>query len=524
MTVGLPIARRIDSSRVFPPCPPVSPFRLEVRPAVSAPPSGPGRAHGRPHWVRAVTAVGITFGLLIGMTAVGGYLVYRHLDSNITVDTSADDELGRPTPGVLTASSSPNDLSPMNVLVMGSDTRVGQGGEGGSAKVYSSAQSDVVMLVHLYQGRKRAIVMSIPRDTWVTLPTCRTRNGGSKGGYQAKFNEAFTIGGPACTIKLVKQVTGLPIDHFVVVDFNGVKDTINALGGVHICLKTALHDPVGGGEGSGLNLKAGQQLVFGDQGLALLRARHHIGDGSDISRMTRQHAFLSAMVRQVEATSLLTNPIRLYQLLDGATRSITTDPGLGSLLKLKSLAQTLTGLKPAQVTFLTIPWKDRGDGSNVLINASQAQPILTAIADDTPWPPVVSAAPTTMLGGRPLKTPPSQVHVKVVNATGTSGAAAKAAADLTALGFQVVGTATAPAVQATTVVRYDPGYDESGRTVTAAVAGATTKSDSSLGSTIVLTIGTGYTGVTAVTVPASPGNGDLPATAVVQTAADSGCF
>ena len=476
-----------------------------------------------PRWQRAAAAVGITFALLLGMTAVGGYLVYRHLDSNITVDPSADGELGRAQTASGAASAAPTpvtDLSPMNILVMGSDTRVGQGGEGGSAKVYSTAQSDVVMLVHLYQGRQRALVMSIPRDTWVTLPMCKTKNG-SKGGFEGKFNEAFTIGGPACTIKLVKQVTGLPVDHFVVVDFNGVKDIINALGGVHICLKTALHDPVGGGEGSGLNLKAGSQVVFGDQGLALLRARHHIADGSDISRMTRQHAFLSAMVRQVEATSLLSNPIRLYKLLDAGTKSITTDTGLGSLLKLKALAQTLTGLKPANVTFLTIPWKSRGDGANVLVDTSQAQPILDALAADKPWPPV---APATTSTGKPLKTPPAQIRVRVLNATGTPGMAAKAAAALSAEGFQVVSVGTAPSVSATTVVHYDPAYDESGRTLTAAVKGASSVSDSSLSSTLVLDVGTDYAGVRTVSVPSTSGNGGLPSTAVVQTAADSGCF
>jgi LCP family protein required for cell wall assembly len=464
--------------------------------------------------------VGITFAVLLGLTAVGGYFAYRHLDSNITVDDSADSELGR-TPTASGAAITPvSDLSPLNILVMGSDTRVGQGGEGGSAKVYSTAQSDVVMLVHLYQGRHRALIMSIPRDTWVTLPTCKTKTG-TNGGFEGKFNEAFTIGGPACTIKLVKQVTGLPVDHFVVVDFNGVKDVINGLGGVHICLKTALHDPVGGGEGSGLDLKAGPQLVFGNQGLALLRARHHIGDGSDISRMTRQHAFLSAMVRQVEQTSLLTNPVRLYGLLDAATRSITTDPGLGGLLKLRSLATTLTGLKPADVTFLTIPWKDRGDHANVVIDTSQAQPILNALAADRPWPPVASTVTTTT---KPLKTPPSQVRVKVLNATGVAGNAAKAAAALTAEGFHIVSVGTAPSVSATTVVHYDPAYDESGRTLTAAVNGAISVADTSLSSTLVLYVGTDYAGVQAVSVPNTSGSSDLPVTANVQTAADAGCF
>ena len=468
-------------------------------------------------WQRAATAVGITFALLLSAAAAGGYLIYRHLDSNITVDNSANSELGR-TP--TTGSSAPQgDLSPTNILVMGSDTRVGQGGEGGSAKVYSSAQSDVVMLVHLYQGHQRAVVMSIPRDTWVTLPTCQTKNG-TKGGFEGKFNEAFTIGGPACTIKLVKQVTGLPVDHFVVVDFNGVKDMINALGGVHICLKAALSDPIGGGQGSGLNLKAGQQVVFGNQGLALLRARH-IGNGSDIGRLTRQHAFLSAMVRQIEQTSLLTNPVRLYDIIDAGTRSITTDPGLGGLLKIKALAQTLTQLKPANVTFLTIPWKDRGDGSNVLIDTGQAQPILDAIAADKPWPPpALSSAGTA----KPLKTPPSQVRVKVLNASGTAGEATKVANALAALGFQVVGVGTAPSVSTTTVVHYDLAYNESGRTLAAAVKGATSVVDSSLGSTLVLYVGNDYTGTRAVTVPTSSGSPTVPATADVQTAAQDGCF
>ena len=485
-----------------------------------APGSPPGPR--RPHWQRAAAAVSITFALILGLTAAGGYLVYRHLDSNITVDPSADNELGSTPTASGSASPTPaGDLSPLNILVMGSDTRVGQGGEGGSAKVYSTAQSDVVMLVHLYQGRKRALVMSIPRDTWVTLPMCKTKNGGSKGGFQGKFNEAFTIGGPACTIKLVKQVTGLPIDHFVVVDFNGVKDIINALGGVHICLKTALYDPVGGGEGSGLNLKAGQQVVFGDQGLALLRARHHIADGSDISRMDRQHQFISAMVRQVEATSLLTNPVTLYRLLDAGTKSITTDTGLGSLLKLKTLAQSLTQLKPKNVTLLTIPWKDRGDGANVLIDTTQARPILDALAADKPWPPVASsptATPTT------VKTPPSSVHVKVLNASGVAGTGAKAAAALTALGFKVVSVGTASTVSATTVVHYDSAYNESGRTLTTAVKGATSLVDNALSSTLVLYVGADYSGVQKVTVAPTSGNGGLPATANVVTAGDTGCF
>src|SRR5262245_14825086 len=111
-------------------------------------------------------AVGITFAVLLGAAGLGGYLIYRHLDSNITVDPSAEGELGPGSSPSANASHNSQRYQPENILVMGSDTRVGQHGEGGSSKVYSTAQSDVVMLVHLSADRKHATVMSIPRDTW----------------------------------------------------------------------------------------------------------------------------------------------------------------------------------------------------------------------------------------------------------------------------------------------------------------------------------------------------------------------
>ena len=464
-------------------------------------PAGAPTARPRRRWRRPLIAVGVTFSLLLAAAGVGFFLVWRHLDSNITT-IQAD-------PGLLrSASAAPSptaqgDLPPMNILVMGSDTRIGQGGEGGSAKVYSTAQSDVVMLVHLSGDRKHAIVMSIPRDTWVHVPSCS--NG--KTTYNAqdgKFNLAFTFGGPNCTVKLFEQVTGLPVDHFIVVDFNGVKDIINALGGVRLCLKAPLSNPVDlvKHEGSGLNLPAGNQVIMGEQGLAFLRARHHIGDGSDLGRLDRQHEFLAAMVKQAQDSSLITDPLRLYRVLDTTTKAIAADKGLSNLGALKNLAQSLTGLKPSQVTFKTIPWKDRGDRENVLIDEAKAKPLLEAIANDTPYPPPLP--PLVTPPGAPLKTPPSSITVKILNATGVPGRAKAVAAQLEALGFTVSSVDTAPTVSATTSVQYSPNRDESGRTLTASVVGATSRVDNHLGSTLVLTVGTDYTGVVRVKVAGQP--------------------
>jgi LCP family protein required for cell wall assembly len=511
------------------------------------PPSAPVPPAPRSRWKRALAAVGLTFALLVGMLGVGAYALYRHFDSNITVYSGADSELGGTPSGVPSASSSTQagSTKAMNILLMGSDTRIGQGGEGGSASVYSTAQSDVVMLIHLSADRKRALVMSIPRDTWITLPECTTKDGKTKGGFDGKFNEAFTIGGPACTIKAVKQLTNLTVDHFVVVDFNGVKNIINAMGGVQFCLKKALHDPIANGYGSGLDLPAGQQTIMGEQGLAFLRVRHNIGDPTgDIGRLNRQHAFLGAMVRQLEASATLSNVTRLYGLLDAITKSITTDTGLGSLLKLKDLAQSVGSMKPQDVTFVTIPWRDRGDGENVLISYGAANPILNAIRLDQPYPPTTTSpaptpsdtsSPSPSASSNPLQTPPSAVHVRVLNASGVNGAAQRAADALAKLGFQVDSVGTATGHSSTTYVKYSPSYDESGRTLTAAVVGATSQADPSLSKTLVLVVGKNWVGVHAVTVPTSGGSGSgstssspspsasVPAKAALITAGDSGC-
>ena len=468
------------------------------------------------NWRRATLALLLSFTLLLAVGAVGGVLIYRHLNSNITVDPSANGELR--TTISPSGSASPTQtavklLPPMNILVMGSDTRQGQGGIGGSSAI-AGARSDVTMLVHLTANRKNAIVMSIPRDTWVTIPSCKRHSGSMSSEHSDKFNSAFSIGGPACTIKTFKKLTGIPIDHFIVIDFSGFERVINALGGVSVCLKQAINDPVQNHEGSGLKLSAGTHLLRGTQALEFARVRHNVSDGSDTSRILRQHAFLGALVKKVDDTSLLTNPLQLYKVLDATTSSITADPGLGSLGALKDLAESLKSLKPKAVTFLTDPWHLRGDGANVEITQSKAQPIYDAINNDTAYPP-----PVAVVAGPPLKTPPDQISVKVFNATGTPGQAKKVAAALTALGFNVVGVATATSVSSTTLVHYAPSRDQSGRTLTATVVGATSIADSSLGSTLDLYVGTDYTRVQAVSVTSSGST-----TAIVRTAADTSCI
>ena len=336
-------------------------------------PAATRRAHHPWRWVAGAVA------LLLVVVTVGGVLVYRHLQGNLTtVDVAGALGTARPSKAPAAAAAA---SQPLNILVMGSDTRAGQGSEYGSASVIAGARSDTAMLVHLYADRQRALVLSIPRDTWTQIPSCPLPGGKTAQPSEQRFNAAFGIGGPACSIKTLEALTGIYVDHFVVVDFDGFKKLVDALGGVKVCLNESVDDPK-----SKLVLSAGTHVVTGDTALAFVRARETLGDGSDIGRISRQQAFLSSMVQEVKSTSLLLDPVRLFKVLDAATASITTDPGLGSLNALRKLAQGVAGIAPSRVTFVTLPWKPRGDGATVVVNEAEAQQIFDAIKNDAPWP------------------------------------------------------------------------------------------------------------------------------------------
>ena len=469
----------------------------------------------RSRLARVAIAITVALALLVVVVFAGGYLIYRHLNGNITVDNSANKVLRQSAskdPGAGTT-----DLPPMNILVMGSDTRVGQNGIGGSAAT-GGGGSDVTMLVHLSGNRKRALVMSIPRDTWTLIPACKQKDGTLSQPHYFKFNSAYTIGGPACTIKLVTQMTGIPIDHFIVVNFSGFENIINAVGGVPVCLTHAVNDPAVVGQGSGLQLSAGTHLLMGTQALEFVRLRHNIDDGSDTSRIPRQHAFLSSMIRKVHEDNLLLHPVQLLQVLDAATKSLTTDPGLGNLIALKDLAQSLTGLKPSAVTFLTVPWAPRGDGANIVIKQAVAQPIYDAIIHDTAWPLPAYAPP-----GAPLTEQPTSIHVHVINATGISGRGQAVADQLQALGYQISSVTTGPVTTAT-AVRYPTGFPESARTLAASVVGATEVLDTTLGGNqLELVVGPNFTSVRPVIVKTTAAGVSTSGSTQIRSGSDASC-
>jgi hypothetical protein len=295
-------------------------------------------------------------------------------------------------------------------------------------------------------------------------------------------------------------MTGLTIDNFAVIDFEGFKNVVNALGGVEVCLTEPASDPA-----SDLELPAGTSVVSGEQALSFVRARKTLSDGSDLSRIKRQQAFLSSMIREASSTGLLLNPVKLYSTLDAATSGLTTDPGLADIDVLRDMALSVRGMAPGDIAFLTMPWVERGDGENVLVDEASAAPLWKSIAGDTPWiKPKKSADDSTSTTKTPdITVQPAEISVRVLNGSGIAGRAAEVAAALEAQGFTVVEIGDADSSAYTTSeIRHDAASAEAARTVLAALPGATTVADDAT-TTITIILGTTYAAVESVVADVS---------------------
>ncbi|HEY8045514.1 MAG TPA: LCP family protein, partial [Streptosporangiaceae bacterium] len=279
--------------------------------------------------------------------SLGAYAIYRKLDGNIsTVKVSGLSH--RSVYGV------------QNILVLGSQTRQGQrAGDLGRNPALNTSNSDNLLLVHLDPAHTHATVLSIPRDTMVYEPGCqarRTIGTGIMGPYQsAIIDGAMNIGGPSCAVSTVKDLTGVPLDHFVMFNFNSFRAMVDTIGGVQVCVpRSGYHDPY-----SGLNLSGGKHLLTYNQALAYVRTRHGVqaeGDvGGDLPRIELQQAFMSSVIQKVNSQGILGNSVQLLRIADVATRALTVDQGLNSVSKLLGLAKSLTGLHAKNVTLLTMP-------------------------------------------------------------------------------------------------------------------------------------------------------------------------
>ncbi|TWV33129.1 LytR family transcriptional regulator [Streptomyces misionensis] len=430
-------------------------------------------------------ALGICLSVIIMVTAGAGWWFYQHLNGNIhsfALDgkggTEKADAFGR---------------TPINILVMGSDGRTSAadcklGGGCSKTGVQSgNGNADVEMVVHIAADRSNATVMSIPRDTMIQVPACRdSESGQSTSGYYGMINSALQYG-PACQVATVHQLTGIPIDHFVKLDFSGVVKMSDAVGGVSVCVSDDVYDTY-----SHLKLSKGTHTLKGEAALEFVRSRHGFGDGSDLGRTVSQHIFLSAMIRKFKSAGTLTDPTAVYDLADAATKALTVDDGLGSVKKLISLADDVNKVPTKRMTFTTMQTAQDPNNKDRLVVGPGAKTLFSTIANDqsltTGSGKEAAAASATAKATAPA-VPASQIAVTVENGTTVTGRASDIAGALTDQGFSsATTTANAPSPATTTTLTYGTGQKAEAQMVAKALglSGSHLEQGSSTGLTLVI--------------------------------------
>jgi LCP family protein required for cell wall assembly len=427
------------------------------------------RAKGRRERRRKTLMIaGISLGVVVTLLATGGAVLYYKLNGNITsVDPN---QIGaRPAAGPTKAE---------NILLMGSDTRAGKNGKvvGGGLKDSSGyGHSDTEMILHISADHKHAMVMSLPRDLVITLPSCKNAQGRTIPAHLAQVNAAYTIGGPLCAEKTVESLTGIRMDHLVVIDFNGFVNLVNDIGGVSVCVPKAVDDSK-----SNIHLKAGTYTVKGQDSLNYVREREKLGDGGDRSRITRQHAFISSMISTMESSGTLLNPEKLLSLANDATKAITVDTGLNSVSKLLGFANSVKGIQPANIKFFTVKTQNYPPTApeystykyQLALVPSVAKAEFVALRNDTSVDgataspsPSASATPAAKVNGKGIR-------VSVLNGTSQHGLAASTATALRKDGFKTTVVTTSPGTHATTLIQYGPGQKAHATTLAKLFPGA----------------------------------------------------
>ncbi|MDE0573805.1 LCP family protein [Demequina sp. B12] len=279
----------------------------------------------------------------------------------------------------------------INIVVIGTDERNDENGEIGG-RVAEGMRGDTTMVVHISADRTRVDVVSIPRDSRVRVSDCELYDGTVVPGWTGKFNIALANGGingdrgegAACVMRTITDLTDLEFNgHFIMVDFSGFQNMVDAMGGVPMCITQDMYAPK-----ANLNLEAGAQTLDGETALAFARARTGQGlggDGTDLSRIERQQELLTNLARKVLGSNVLTDLPSLTQLLRAGAESVSMDSELGKIDNLVGLLYSLRSFNTSELNFYTVPWKYAGDGSgDVLWDEPAATQMWQALIDDVP--------------------------------------------------------------------------------------------------------------------------------------------
>jgi LCP family protein required for cell wall assembly len=419
---------------------------------------------------------------------------------------------------------------PFNILLVGSDSRAfvsnsTQENAFGDEADAGGQRSDVTIVARFDPAAKTVTMLSIPRDLWVDIPGNDSNISGMN-----RINAAYD-GGPDLLIQTIEQDLGIPINHYMAVDFPGLTGMVNALGGVTMSFPTPVKDQY-----TGLNVSAvGCQVVNGTTALELVRSRHLYYkndngyweyDGlSDFSRIQRQDAFFRAVLQKVNSS--ITNPLAINSLIGAAVGNLTIDDTLtqGDLLHIADVFRGLPASNLVTETLPTVAYTSSGGAAALKEAQPFAQNVINAFNAIGTAPPTTTTTPskgnkaTTTTTTTTPREPAGQVSVDVLNASTADGIAHTTAAALTAQGFQVneVGDASTQLSSGSPPeILYGPSGTEAANTLASAIAGSVTlvPNASLTGSTVELLLagtpltigapGSSSNGTTATTTTTAP--------------------
>jgi len=271
------------------------------------------------------------------------------------------------------------DTAGTNWLLVGSDSREGltkaERKELHTGKDEGSQRTDTIMVIHIDDSGKPTLV-SLPRDSYITIPAHIALDGSSVEDRKNKINTAYGKGGAPLLVETVERNTGLHIDHYMEVGFKGIRDITDAVGGVNMCVPADVTD-----ENSGLNLLAGCQELDGKNALAYVRMRYADPKG-DLGRIERQQQFLSSVMKKVATPAVLLNPISMWKLVDAGTGSVNVGDG-DSVTDISSLARAMRALSNGNGTLTTVPVSETdantAAGSSVIWDDAAARELFVSL-------------------------------------------------------------------------------------------------------------------------------------------------
>ncbi|WP_238431395.1 LCP family protein [Streptomyces cavernae] len=464
------------------PTPTRSPRRARLVPPRGAPPAPARRLRARRWAARLATTLSV---VVLASSGIG-HVVVSSLDGDIARIDPFKDMKNRPRAG-----------HGMNVLLVGTDGRDGVTSEARHKYRLGGAPcncTDTIIIVHVSEGRDRASVVSLPRDSYAEIPPHTNRTTGrDHGRHRTKLNAAYAEGGPQLTVRTIEHMTGVKIDHYLEVDFTSFMKTVDVLGGVQICTAQPLKD-----SHTGLNLAAGTHDLDGGQALQYVRSRH-VDAAGDLSRMQRQQRFLAALVERATSSGVLLNPVTFREVGRAVLGSVRADEGFG-MDEMLELGRALRDFSPSSSEFTTVPLASdgrtvKGIGWTVKWDREKSRELFRALRDDRPLTPPQQRARVVR-----VDVAPERIRVRVENGTTTEGLGRRVDSGLRGVGFRTTGrprNAVDREVKRT-VVAYDPRWDRSARSLAAALPGAELREAPGQGPVLRVIAGADFKGVTRV--------------------------